>query len=188
MLVGEILGEDPHHVDVGMLGIADVLLAHHVGDAGGLGLEMEALDAERRELLQVEARQDVEHDQHGDARAVRRALPGVVVLVVGADRHRWSRWCGRRNRPACAARRCRAGSRPCLPRSRPCRRRRGPWLAMARSVLPSSGWWMTSPAHRRPCRRAADSARCWCPSSASRTGSSSRRRCGARRHSPLPPP
>ena len=67
-------------------GIADILLAHHVGDARGFGLEMEALDAERREFRQVEAREDVQHHQHGDARAVRRALPDVVALVHGADR------------------------------------------------------------------------------------------------------
>ena len=42
-----------------VLGIADVLLAHHVGDARGFGLEMETLDAERREFRQIEARQDV---------------------------------------------------------------------------------------------------------------------------------
>ena len=67
-------------------GIADVLLAHHVGDARGFRLEMEALDAERREFRQVEAGEDVEHHQHGDARAVRRALPDVVALVHRADR------------------------------------------------------------------------------------------------------
>ena len=82
--------EHPHCaavVDVGLPGIADELLAHHVGDAGGFRLDVKALDAERRVLLQVEAREDVEHDQHGDAWAVRRALPGLVALVVGADRH-----------------------------------------------------------------------------------------------------
>ena len=71
-----------------MRGIADVLLAHHVGDARGFRLEMEALDAERREFRQVEAGEDVQHHQHGDARAVRRALPDVVALVHGADRRR----------------------------------------------------------------------------------------------------
>ncbi len=145
MLVGEILGENPHDVDIDMRGIADVLLAHHVGDARGLGLEMEALDAERRELRQVEARQDVEHHQHGDARAVRRALPDVVALVVGADRRR--RLGGvrgeivQRVQAADAAQ----GLHHVL-RDRPRRRRRGRCLAIARSVLPSSGWWMTSPA------------------------------------------
>ena len=47
---------------------------------------MKPLDAHGREFRQVEARQDVQHHQHGDARAVRRALPDVVALVQGADR------------------------------------------------------------------------------------------------------
>ena len=47
---------------------------------------MKPLDAHGRELRQIEARQDVQHHQHGDARAVRRALPDVVALVQGADR------------------------------------------------------------------------------------------------------
>ena len=80
------LARMPRHVDLHLGGIADILLAHHVGDARGLGFEMEALDAERREFRQVEARQDVEHHQHGDAGAVRRALPDVEALVHGADR------------------------------------------------------------------------------------------------------
>ena len=88
VLVGEFPGENAGDVDMDLLGIADVLLAHHVGDARGLGLEMEALDAERGEFGQVEAGQDVEHHQHGDARAVRRALPDVMALVDGADRRR----------------------------------------------------------------------------------------------------
>ena len=94
MLVGEFLRQDPGHVDIDMGGIADILLAHHVGDARGFGFEMKTLDAHRREFRQIETRQDVEHHQHGDAGAVRRALPDVVALVHGADRRRWSRWCG----------------------------------------------------------------------------------------------
>ena len=39
-------------------------------------------------LRQVEAGEDVEHHQHGDTRAVRRALPDVVPLVHRADRRR----------------------------------------------------------------------------------------------------
>ena len=35
---------------------------------------------------EVEAGEDVEHHQHGDPRAVRRALPDVMALVDGADR------------------------------------------------------------------------------------------------------
>ena len=79
IFVGEFLGQDPRDVDVDMGGIADILLAHHVGDARGFGLEMEALDAERREFRQVEVRQDVEHHQHGDARA----------RSAGIARRRW---------------------------------------------------------------------------------------------------
>ena len=71
-----------------MGGIADVLLAHHVGDPRRLGFEMEALDTHRGKLRQIEPRQDVQHHQHGDARTVRRALPDIVALIRGADRHR----------------------------------------------------------------------------------------------------
>ena len=39
MLVGKILRKDAGDVDVGLLGIADILLAHHVGDARGFGLD-----------------------------------------------------------------------------------------------------------------------------------------------------
>ena len=86
MLVGEFLGENAGDVDMDMAGIADVLLAHHVGDPRGLGLQMEPLNAERGEFGQIEAGQDIEHDQHGDARPVRRALPDVMALIRGADR------------------------------------------------------------------------------------------------------
>ena len=62
------------------------MLAHHVGDPRGFGFEMKALDAQGRKFRQIETRQDVEHHQHGDAGAVRRALPDVEALVQGADR------------------------------------------------------------------------------------------------------
>ena len=80
--------QDAGDVDLGESGIADALLAHHVGDARGFGFEMETLDAQRRELRQIEMRQDVEHHQHGDAGSVRRALPDVETFIHGADRHR----------------------------------------------------------------------------------------------------
>ena len=72
VLVGEFLREDAGDIDMNLLRVADILLAHHVGDARGFRLEMEALDAERGEFRQVEAGEDVEHHQHGDPRAVRR--------------------------------------------------------------------------------------------------------------------
>jgi len=59
---GKILRQNPGNVDVDLSGIADILLAHHVGDARGFRLEMEALDAQRRKLRQIEMREDVEHD------------------------------------------------------------------------------------------------------------------------------
>ena len=86
VFVGEFRRQNPGHVDIDVSGIADVLLAHHVGDPRRLGFEMKALDAHGREFRQVEARQDVQHHQHGDAGAVRRALPDVMVFIEGADR------------------------------------------------------------------------------------------------------
>jgi hypothetical protein len=38
VLLGEFLGEDAGDIDMHLRGIADVLLAHHVGDARGFGL------------------------------------------------------------------------------------------------------------------------------------------------------
>ena len=70
-----------------MGGVADVLLAHHIGDPRGLGFEMKALDAHGRKLGQIEPREDVQHHQHGDARAVWRALPHVMPFIDGADRN-----------------------------------------------------------------------------------------------------
>ena len=63
-----------------------MLLAHHVGDPRGLGFEVKPLDAQRRKFRQIEARKDIQHHQHGDARAVRRALPDVMAFIYGADR------------------------------------------------------------------------------------------------------
>src|SRR5216684_2060561 len=52
-LAGVLLGElrqDPGHIDLDEGGIADVLLAHHVGDPRGFGFEMKPLHAHRREF------------------------------------------------------------------------------------------------------------------------------------------
>ena len=161
VFVGEFLGQDACHVDIDMGGIADMLLAHHVGDARGLGFEMKALDAHRREFRQIEARQDVQHHQHGDARAVRRALPDVVALVDGADRRRGLGGVRgeivQRVQAADAAQ----GLDHVLGDRRPCRRRRGrPWRWRAASGRARAA----GSRRRRPaaCRAAADSARCWC--------------------------
>ena len=88
MLFGKFLRQNAGDVDMNLGGVADILLAHQIGDPRGLGLEMETLDAERWKFGQVEAGEDVQHDKHGDARAVRRALPDVMALVQGADRRR----------------------------------------------------------------------------------------------------
>ena len=86
IFVGEVFRQNPDHVDIDLGRIADVLLAHHIGDPRGFGLEMKPLDAERLEFRQIEMRQDVEHHQHGDAGPVRRALPDVEAFIHGADR------------------------------------------------------------------------------------------------------
>ncbi|MHC2777594.1 hypothetical protein ACVIM7_007085 [Bradyrhizobium liaoningense] len=86
VLVGKALLEHLGDVDPHVLGRGNMHLAVHVGDACRFRLEMEALDAHGRVLGQIEARQDVEHQERGDARAVRRALPDIVALVQGAYR------------------------------------------------------------------------------------------------------
>ena len=71
---------------VNLIGIADQAVAHAVGEPGRLRLEMKPLDAQRIEARELEAGQDVEHDQHGDALTVGWNLQHLIAAIGRLDR------------------------------------------------------------------------------------------------------
>ena len=66
--------------------IGDERVAIAKGEAPGLDLQMQAFGRQRIEPAEIEARQDVQHDERGDALVVRRNLADVEAAIVGRDR------------------------------------------------------------------------------------------------------
>ena len=85
-LVGQRVGQHVLDRHVGEARVGDMAVAQFEGEPRRLGLQVMALDAVRRMGRKVEALQDVEHDQRGDALAGGRDLHQLVALKLGRDR------------------------------------------------------------------------------------------------------
>ena len=66
--------------------IGEVRVAHRIGEPRGFERDVEAVGAERIERGEIEALEDVEQHQRGQALAVGRQLEYVETAIVAGDR------------------------------------------------------------------------------------------------------
>ena len=85
-LGGECLVDQRRHRHAHESRIGKVRVAHRIGEARGFEREVEAVGAERIERGEVEAFEDVEQHQRGQALAVGRQFEDIETAIVAGDR------------------------------------------------------------------------------------------------------